>query len=260
MSSLLRAWYLFLALAFVTFFFIAFVGQLPYALSSAIAAPGQLFFRVGATLRGTAVSLVDRRNLRRDNALLQARLAQAESDKRQLELQLERLEELLVVRDQYSSAARLVAPVYGVSPSPVIRSVTLGRGSAGGVVANMPAMTPAGLVGIVTDVSAGRATVRAITDPDSAVGVSVRGRGGQGVAVGIPGGLVRVINFDQEVPVEVGDIVETSSRGGLFPQGVTVGTVIEVPPRNPNSLRVEFLVRPAVDIGMLTSVVLLEPL
>ncbi len=260
MFSLLRAWYLFLALAFLTFFLTAFVGQLPYGLSSAVAPPSRLFFQVGASLRGTVVSLLDRRNLRRDNRLLQERLETALGEKRALELQLSRLEQLVVVQDSQSAAARFTAPVVEVSPSPIIRRLTLGRGLSSGVVLDMPVTTPAGLVGIVTDVSARTASVRAITDPESAVGVTVRGRGGQGLAVGIPGGLVRVVNFDPQAPVQVGDIVETSSRGGLFPQGVTVGAVTEVPLRNANSLRLEFVVRPAVEVSMLFEVVLLEPL
>lgn len=260
MSSLLRAWYVFLALAFLTFILTAFVGQVPYQLSSAIAPPAQLFYQVGSSLNGTVISLLDRRNLRRDNALLQERAARLETENRELTLQLERLQQLEQVRDTQSSAAKLTAPVTAVSPSPIIRSVTLGRGAEGGVRVNMPATTPEGLVGIVTDVTARSSSVRAVTDPESAVGVTVRERGGQGIAVGIPGGLLRVVNFSPEAAVQVGDIVETSSRGGLFPQGIRVGVVTEVPPRSANSLRSEFVVRPSVDIPMLSDVVLLEPL
>lgn len=260
MSSLLRAWYVFLALAFFTFIVSAFVGQVPYRLSSAIAPPTQLFYRVGASLNGTVISLLDRRNLRRDNALLQERAARLEDENRELRLELERLGALLAVRETQSRAAALSAPVTEVSPSPIVRNLTLGLGQADGVRVNMPVTTPGGLVGLVTDVGARSASVRAITDLESAVGVTVRERGGQGVAVGIPGGLVRVVSFNPEAAVQVGDIVETSSRGGLFPRGIKVGTITEIPPRNPNSLRLEFVVKPAVDISMLMDVVLLEPL
>lgn len=260
MSSLLRAWYVFLALGLVTFTFTAFIGRVPYALTSAVAPPTQLFYRVGVSLRDAGESVLDRRDLRRENAVLETRLAEAETAKRRLEIDVERFQELLNVRETQSPGAALSAPVLEVSPSSLLRRVTLAKGSTSGVKANMPVTTAAGLVGIVTDVTARRASVRALTDPESAVGVTVRGRGGQGIAVGIPGGLVRVEDFKEDEPVAVGDIVETNSRGGLFPRGVTVGTVVEVPPKNRNDLRVQFTVRPAVDATLLTDVVLLEPL
>ena len=257
---MLRAWYVFLALGLVTFMFAAFIGRVPYVLTSAVAPPTQLFYRVGVSLRDAGTSVLDRRDLRTENTALETRLAELQTRNRALELDLERLQDLLSVRETQSSGAVLSATVLEVSPSPLVRRVTLAQGSAAGVRPNMPVTTPAGLVGVVTDVSQRRATVRAITDPESAVGVTLREGGGQGVAVGIPGGLVRVEDFKEDVPVKVGDVVETNSRGGFFPRGITVGTVVEVPPRNPNDLRVQFTVRPAVDATLLTDVILLEPL
>ena len=260
MSSLLRAWYLFLVLGLLTFIITAFVGQIPYFLTSAIAPPTQLFFRVGVSLRDTASSMIDRRNLRLENAALKDDLAATREEERALQIELERLEQLLEVRDTQSRGAAMSAPVTEVSPSPIIRYLSLAKGANSGVKVNMPATAPAGLVGVVTDVEGRSALVRAITDPESAVGVTVRGRGGQGIAVGIPGGLVRVDDFKESLPVELGDVVETSSRGGLFPRGITVGTVVEVPPRDPNDLRVSFVVQPAVDATLLQDVILLEAL
>lgn len=260
MSSLLRAWYVFLALGVLTFIFTAFVGQVPFLLSSAIAPPNQLFTRVGVSFRDTATSLLDRRSLRLEADYLQTQLDATKAQNRFLEIEVERLEKLLNVREVQSPGAALSAPVTQVSPSTLIRRITLAKGSRDGVKPNMPATAPAGLVGVVTDVTSRRATVRAITDPESAVGVTLRGGGGQGIAIGIPGGLIRVEDFREETSVEIGDIVETSSRGGLFPRGITLGTVIELPPRDPNDLRIAFVVQPAVDATMLSDVILLEPL
>jgi rod shape-determining protein MreC len=152
----------------------------------------------------------------------------------------------------------LVAPVTATSSSPILRQLTIGRGSNHGVSQNMPVTIPAGLVGLVTDVTASSSSVRTITEPLSKIGISVRDKGGQGIAVGEIGGKVRVINFIEDEKIEVGDIVETNSRGGLFPRGLLLGTVIEPPIRNPNDLRIEFLVQPAVDVMTLQEVTLIE--
>jgi len=74
------------------------------------------------------------------------------------------------------------------------------------------------------------------------------------------GGLVRVIDYFLDEPLEVGDRVETSSRGGLFPRGILVGDIIRVEAPDPNSLRQEFLVRPAVEVQNLLEVALIDPI
>jgi rod shape-determining protein MreC len=101
--------------------------------------------------------------------------------------------------------------------------------------------------------------VTTVLDPQSRVGVSVRGKGGQGIAVGEVGGLLRVTRFILDEPVEVGDVVETSSFGGLFPTGMLVGVVQEVLPPDPNELRRSFIVRPGVDLAILRDVTVLAP-
>ena len=260
MSSLLRAWYVFLGLCLLTFILTAFVGQVPYTLSSALAPPGQLFFRLGSSFRAAFYSTLDRRDLRQENADLVRRTEVLETENRRLEVDLERLEQLLQVRGTRTPGAVMTAPVAEVSPSPIVRRVELSRGAAQGIRKNMPVTAPAGLVGVVADVTGRTASVRAITDPESAVGVTLRERGGQGVAVGIPGGRLRVTDFTLNEPVRLGDVVETSGRGGLFPRGLTVGTVVQVPPRNPNDLRTSFVIQPTVDPTLLLDVTLLEPL
>jgi rod shape-determining protein MreC len=256
---LLRAWYVFLALGLLTFIFTAFLGQAPYVLSSAVALPTQLPYRLAANLRQAAISMLDRRALRLENQSLQSQLAESETKRRQLELDLERLEDLMAVREAYSPGAVSSLSVIGISPGAIIKEVTLAGGQNRGIRPNMPVTTPQGLVGLVTEVLPHSSRVRAITDPQSRVGVTVRGRGGQGVAVGIPGGRVRVLNFIEDETVRLGDVVETSSRGGFFPRGITIGTVVELPPRDPNNLRSELVVEPAVDVTTLLEVVLIEP-
>jgi rod shape-determining protein MreC len=259
MSSLLRAWYVFLALGFLTFLLTSFLGRVPFQLSSGVALPTRLFFQVASNIRDTAISASDRQTTLAENVVLKEQVGNLETTNRELQIEIERLQQLLKVRETQSPGAFLTAPVTGISSSSVQSQLTLGRGSNSNVVKNAPVTVPAGLVGIVTDVTARNSVVRTIADPESKVGVTVRGRGGQGIAVGEPGNRVRVINFIEDDSVEAGDIVETSSRGGLFPRGITLGKVIEAPERDPNDLRIEFVIEPAVEITTLSEVTLIEP-
>ena len=259
MSSLLRAWYVLLALGFVTFILTALLGQTPHTLSSAVATPLNLFFTATSNVREAVSNLVDRRDLRTENSTLKEEIALLETSKRELEIELERASELLWVQTNQSSGAVTTAAVSGLSSSSVLKELQLAKGAEDNIVKDMPVTTSQGLVGIVTGVSANRATVRALTDPQSRVGVTIRGKGGQGIAVGLPGGSLQIINYREVDRVEKGDVIETSSLGGLFPRGIFIGEVAEIPRRNANDLQVDFLANPAVQIPTLLEVVLIRP-
>jgi rod shape-determining protein MreC len=259
LSSLLRAWYAFLALGLVTIALMAVVGRVPFEYSAAVALPQDLLHRAGTNVRLTVESLVDRRDLRAEVERLEAELAASRQEARFLELEVQRLEEVLSVRRSQSPGTVATAPVVGGEVGAELARLIVGLGARDGVTVDMPVTVPQGLVGIVTDVGPDTALVRTILDPESRVGVTVRGKGGQGIAVGDVGDRVRVTGFLEVEPVEVGDEVETSSRGGLFPVGVLVGVVEEVLPQDPNELRRTYIVRPAVDLATLREVVLLAP-
>jgi rod shape-determining protein MreC len=259
LSNFFRAWYVFLALGLLTFVASAFVGRAPTTLSATVALPHQLPYRAGVTLRETLAGMVDRRALRTENAELRDALASSRDRVRELELEAARLRQILAIRDAQSPGVVTTAQVVGGSSGLTVESLTLGAGERDGVQPQMPVSVPAGLIGIVTDVSAGRSVVRTILDPESRVGVTVRGKGGQGVAVGEIGGRVRVVRFVESDEVAVGDVVETSSYGGLFPRGVRVGVVAEVLPPDPNDLRRSFLVEPSADLSTLLEVALIAP-
>ena len=259
MASFFRAWYVFVGLSLLTFVFTAFIGVVPASVSSAVSLPHDLLANAGRNLRAGLVSMTDRADLRRENAELRSALATVQGSERQLELRLQELETLLEVRRNQSPGAVVVAPVLGWNRTAALDTLTIGAGRRDGVIRGMPVSAPEGLVGIVVDVAQTRSVVRTLLDPQSRVGVAVRGKGGQGVAIGEVGDQVRVDRFIPEGPVVVGDLIETTSFGGLFPRGIPVGVVSEVLPQDPNELRRSFLVQPAVDIATLTDVVLFTP-
>lgn len=259
MPSLLRAWYVFIGVGLLTFVVTAFVGRVPTSVNAAIAAPQNILFRVGTNLRLSLEALADRRDLRAEVSELRSQVAALQHDNRELELAVDRLREVLAVRADQSAGVVTSAAVTGGSSGPVLARLTVGKGSRSGVLVDMPVTVPDGLVGLVTGVSPTTAVVRTVVDPQSRVGVTVRGKGGQGIALGEVAGRIRVTRFIEDEPVQVGDQVETSSYGGLFPNGILVGVVEAVLPPDPNDLRRSFLVHPAVDLSTLQEVILLAP-
>lgn len=259
MSSLYKAWFTFLGLGLLTLILTALVGLVPAEMSSAVALPHNLLYRAGVNIRIASNTLSDRRDLRALLVGAEKQVADLEELNRELQMRVEQLEQVVQIHADQSPGVVLTAPVTGFSTSVLLERLTLGRGARDGVLAGMPVTVPQGLVGLVTETTAGSSVVRAITDPQSRVGVTVLGRGGQGVAIGLPGGQVRVTDFIEAEPVQTGDVVETSSFGGIFPRGVLVGYVVEVVPRDPNSLRRSFVLRPAVDMSTVLEVALIAP-
>lgn len=260
MSERLRAWYLLLALGFVTLLLLSFLGRPPASLSSVVALPHRLVYTASVNLRAFLDGGRDRRELRAEVGRLESELASAQSRIRELELANARYAEAVKLRATQSPGVVMSAPVVSAAVSAVGGGLELGLGHTAGVQRDMPVTVASGLVGVVTKVSERTAWVRTILDPLLSVGVSVRGRGGQGIAVGEAGGVVRVSGYTEEAPVRVGDTVETSSRGGLFPRGITVGHVVRVLPKDANALRREFLVRPSAALDNLLEVALIRPL
>ena len=238
----------------------AFIDKVPYKLDSLITLPTTLLFQVGSNLRGAIENSIARQNYLSEIGSLKKDVAELQALNRQLELQVKRYQQVLRVREFQSPSAKITANVIGIDSSSLLSRLRLGAGSVEGVVKYMPVTVPEGLVGIIADATNHNAIVRTITDPESRVGVTVRNKGGQGIAVGEIGNLVRVIDYSKDKTVSLGDLVETQSRGGLFPRGILVGEVISILPKDPNDLQIEFLVRPAADIPNVLEVALIEPL
>ena len=260
MHNLQRAWFTFLALGLVTVIVSGLIGQPPASLSSAVALPHSLLHRVGTNLRLASVALADRSDLREQLSDAENRIQQLEQENRELSLSVAQLTEVLQIQTDQSPGVALTGSVIGVSSSNLLSRLTLNKGTQDGVMTNMVATVPQGLVGVVVESSRNTSVVRTVLDPQARIGITVRDRGGQGVAMGLPGGNIRVFDFIEVENVQVGDLIETSSIGGLFPRGILVGTVVEVPPRDPNELRRTFTVEPAVDLATLLEVALISPL
>jgi rod shape-determining protein MreC len=262
---LLIAWYVFLLLGLLTFASLALISRPPLLLSSAVALPHRLLFTSASNLQRLIDNVSERQDYRATIAQLERQLSDLKQEHAQLQITLEQYRKAITIAETQSPSIVAVAPVIGIDASPLLAQLSLGAGRNSGIRKNMPVTLPEGLVGIVTDTTEYTAMVRTIADPISRIGVSVRGKAGQGIAVGEINGLVRVIDYrenehDASHRVEVGDLVETSSLGGLFPKGILLGEVIEVFPKDPNQLRREFLLRPAVDLPTIDEVIILRAL
>ncbi len=260
----MKGWRLILAvfagLLFLSMVLTRFQVAAPAALRAGVAPVTRLSVTAADNVRRAYVTLMQDRDqsaqvkaLQKENDLLKQRTEL-------LSREVGRLKQVLVITTTQAPNALAIAQVIGVDPSPLQARLDLNRGARDGVRVHMPVTVPAGLVGQVVSVAPGQSTVLALVDPESAVGVTLQGnRGGRGVAHGTPPDRLRA-EFSRGVPIRVGDVLVTNSQGGVFPVGIPVGRVEEVLPMGPNDISRTVIVKPAVDVGVVEDVTILEGL
>ncbi len=215
--------------------------------------------RIGQNLRAALSALSDRRDWRSEALRLRAEKRALEQRVIQLELENARLRRVLKVRETQAPAVVAVAPVIAEDPSGLFRRLVLGLGAEAGLEPGMPVTSAEGLVGVILEVTPKTAVVRTLVDPESAVGVRPEKAPGRGIAYGRPPDRLRV-RFPREVRVQEGDLLVTGAIGGLFPEGIPVGRVVQVEPPGPGELLYWAWARPEVRFSLLEEVVVLRRL
>jgi rod shape-determining protein MreC len=189
-------------------------------------------------------------------ASLQRQLAQARAELSQERLsraqsaQLDRLLRLAGRGGYRIVAANVIAagPAYA-------DTITIDAGRLDGIKANETVLNGAGLVGTVTAVSAGTATVLLTTDASATVGVRLAGTGLIGAVTGTgksisSAGLLRLEVFSGSAQLRPGQQLVTfgSADGTPYVAGVPVGVITQVENAGSSLMR-QALVRPYVSVA-----------
>lgn len=213
-------------------------------------------------VRGTWSSYVGLRHARAENEDLRRRVADLEvrlQEEHALAARSQRLQELMDLKTQ-ATLPTVAAEVIAGNPDPAMRTVTIDRGTADGVLADMAVIAPRGIVGrVVGPVGRHAARVQLIVDRNAAAGaLSERTRAG-GMILGADANppllMDLVSNF---ADVKAGDSIVASGVDGIYPKGYLIGWV-ERSDRGGGLYRT-ISVRPAVDFSSLEEVlVVLAP-
>jgi rod shape-determining protein MreC len=199
------------------------------------------------------------RGARDENAALKQQLAELEvrlQEQRALAARTAQLQSLLALKESMSLPT-IAAEVIGGNPNARagIREVTIDRGSADGVQANMAVIAPKGIVGRVIGQPAAHASrVQLIIDRNAAAG-AITERARVGGLIAVSGDEVGRLIFDlvaDRQDVKPGDLIVSSGIDGIYPKGYTVGWV--EPVEQTEGLYLQIKVAPAVDFGSLEEV------
>lgn len=130
------------------------------------------------------------------------------------------------------------------------------RGREHGLYPGAVCITSRGLVGLVTQVENETATVTPITSPSIRVSCVTASTGSPGILSATSGGGLEMRHVDLSLSPRVGETVLTGSFGGVYPDGIVIGTVTDVR-EGSRGLDLSLAVSPAVSFSMLDEVLVL---
>lgn len=192
----------------------------------------------------------ENQDLRAQNAELRMEIARNRSEVSEAE-RLRRFFDL----SPLMSGDRVAARVIGRDATLSRQTITIDKGTSGGLHVDAAVVTPDGVVGRVIHAAHWSAIVQLITDPDSAVGVTVGESRVQGIVQGAGGGGLRLEHVDDTRELHAGDRLVTSGTDQIYPKGLPLGEVVALGPVQ-NLMRTAE-VRPSADLGRLEEVLCL---
>ena len=144
----------------------------------------------------------------------------------------ERLRQLLELKSNQPEYDMVGCEVIAKEPGNWFDYFTIDKGTNDGIQKNDPVVSGAGLVGHVTEVGANWARVQGIIDSESSVGAKITRTQDFAIADGdlalADSGRCKLSYVTQNSSLVLGDAVVTSGLGGVYPEGLLIGTVSEI--------------------------------
>lgn len=171
---------------------------------------------------------------------------------RELEVENRDLRNLLGLKQRAGTGELMPVRVIARDPSPFVQAITLDRGSDDGVKEGMTIITWRGVVGRVSRVSQTSSKVLLITDTSSSISGRVQNSESRvtGIIKGRPEGGLIMQRIPQEESLQTGETVVTSDFGGLMPEGLVIGQIVQVRRKDVDVLQ-EAVIEPSADMKRL---------
>jgi rod shape-determining protein MreC len=183
-------------------------------------------------------NLQDLQNTYQENKQLKTRvdkLVSLEAEVQRLKKENKELNDVLGEKKTLSDFKPFPATVIGRNPDRWHEIIMIDKGKKDGIKQNMAVMTAKGLIGKVKNVNQFSSTVQLLSalDPKNRISAFIQGDAN---AYGLVEGydkekkllLVKRIPYDAKV--KKGQTVITSGLGGVFPQGLLIGKIVDVKP------------------------------
>lgn len=144
----------------------------------------------------------------------------------------ERLKETLDLSQSMDGYSTVAASVIAYSSNNWYDTIQISKGSLAGVAVGNAVITPDGVVGKVVETGPTWSVVSTILNPENAMGVRISRTSDVAVVEGddelYSQSYCKMTFIDKGSNLIVGDLLETSGSGGVYPAGLMVGAIREI--------------------------------
>lgn len=201
-----------------------------------------------------------------ENKQLKEQIASLVEDNNRLQaesFELSRLRKLYQLDEEYMQYNKVGARVIAKDSGDWFQVFRVDKGSADGIREDMNVIAGGGLVGIVTDVGANYATVRAIIDDSSRVGAMALQSGANCIVAGdlklYEEGRLRITDIPKDGDLKEGDKIITSNISSVFLPGILIGYAADITTDSNQLTKSGYLI-PAAEFDTLQEVLIITDL
>jgi rod shape-determining protein MreC len=170
----------------------------------------------------------------------------------------EKLRRLLELKDKVE-VSYITSEVVGRTTIELRNYLTIDRGRTDSILVGMAVRNDAGLVGIIIGATDNYSLVEMINNRDIKIAAKVERSAINGILVWEGGELFKMKDIPTSFDIKVGDKIVTSNFSNKYPEGVPIGTVVEVS-EGPGDIFFRVNVRPACNFATLEEVFVLKQL
>lgn len=149
------------------------------------------------------------------------------------------------------------AEVTAFDPSNIRGMITVNKGTNSGIRQGMAVISEGFMIGRVSETLPNASKIQLITDPTSAIPVTIQDSTTNGIAKGEIGAGLTMEKIPQGERINEGDTVITSGLGGEIPRGLILGKVENIK-KQENSLFATASIRPSAELALLYRLIIIK--
>ena len=200
--------------------------------------------------------------LREENSQLKTENSDLKEQLREMEIlkaENQTLQEDLNLTEKYSNYEAIPAYVINRDISNYSGNIILNVGKDDGIEENMTVIADKGLVGHVISVTSNTCKVQVIVDAASTVSATINTTDESIICKGTleNNQILRATYIPTGADLIIGDIIQTSGLGGIYPKGILIGTITDIVTTN-NSIDRYAVIQTAVDFSKIYTVLVIK--
>ncbi|MDG6773498.1 rod shape-determining protein MreC [Thiomicrorhabdus sp. ZW0627] len=193
-------------------------------IEQAASLPKQFYVLVTTDFTSMDELKLENQKLKTEILLLKAKMQQYTN----MELEISRLEGLLGTTGKMDGQSVQIATVTFFSSNPLSQFITLNKGQLDKVAEKQVVIDEQGIMGQIVQTTLTTSRVLLITDPDHQIPVRIQRTGQRGILTGTGHDSVTLSFIPKNSSVQVGDLIESSGLGDVFPAGYPVAKVNQI--------------------------------